>query len=464
MPPDLWEREELRVALAVRPPDIRTVFKTVRKYTGASQTTVGALVGLAQSDVSEIERGEREVQTFEVLDRIAAGLNIPPDLLHSSPDTSFTQPDAAERFSAVARTTATRVRTGPEQALEDDVRRRKLMTGALGLSLGILANPTAASAATGAPTGALELSLFEPAPAEPVTVRDLTVALAHARAAFTDAHYAALGQALPGLIAAAEATRDASSGRQREYAHACVARSYILATELAVKEHSEAAWVTADRSLTAARSSGDAQVVSEAARVVAITMRRAGRSRAAVDFLHRTALSVTENPRTPDASALAAQTCLLLTAAYTAACGRQRGEALDLLDHAEETAGRIPAGHPQLGLLTIAASPAECAMYRISVHNALGTPDEAVGAARTITAEQLSSTERVARWMTETTRMWHKMGDDQRAYAGLRALDRVAPEELRRPAMKAFTADMLYSPQHLPGFKDFAIRTGAVAA
>ncbi|MGW7363936.1 transcriptional regulator [Streptomyces sp. NPDC054841] len=350
------------------------------------------------------------------------------------------------------------------------MRRREMMTGALGISLGLLASSAASpAAATGSsvdPTEGLERVLFEPVPAQPAALPDIAAALRTARGAFTGARYAALGTALPGLIATAEATRDSLSGHRRERAHACIARSYVLATELAVKEHSEVAWVTADRALSAARSSGDPQVISEAARVVAITMRRAGRSAVAVDFLSRTASDVaTKGPKSASPpSALAAQTCLLLTAAYTAASGRQRSHALQLLDEADETASRIPTGNGHLGLLTIAASPNECAMYRISVHNALGTPDEAIQYARQVDPTGLSSTERLARYLTETIRMWRHIGDDRRAYSAMRAMDRIAPEEMRRPAMRASTADMLYSSQHLPGFRDFAVRTGAVAA
>ncbi|QNE73239.1 hypothetical protein F0344_00005 [Streptomyces finlayi] len=101
------------------------------------------------------------------------------------------------------------------------------------------------------------------------------------------------------LIATAEATRDATSGRTRERAQAAVARAYVLATELTVKQHSEAAWATADRALIAARASGDPRPLSDATRVLAITIRRAGRSAAAVDFL----------AGGPQADTLAARVC-----------------------------------------------------------------------------------------------------------------------------------------------------------
>jgi hypothetical protein len=197
--------------------------------------------------------------------------------------------------------------------------------------------------------------------------------------------------------------------------------------------------------------------------VVAITMRRAGRSPAAVDFLINTATTLGVERGTPTPEALAARTCLMLTAAYTAASIKQRGTALDLLDEATETVGRIPAGGKPLGLFTIQASPAECAMYSISTYNALQTPDEGVRHVSSFIPAQLPTTERRARYWTDTARMWHQLGDDGRAYAALRAIAREAPEEVRRPAIKALTTDLLYTPQRLPGLREFAVRTGAVA-
>ncbi|MFD8966117.1 transcriptional regulator [Streptomyces sp. NPDC059568] len=428
----------------------------------------GPSSGLAQSDVSEIERGLRLVQSVEVLVRIATGLNIPLALLGLTDARSTADADAPKmrRSAAVAVRTAARV-AGAEQ--EDDVRRREFMAGALGLGAGMIAGTgsetAGAQAAAGNPAAAMELALFEPTTVS-ATQRpaDLSDALSAARSAFADARYADLGGALPSLIAMAEATRDGADGHRRERAQAVVARSYVLATELAVKQHSEVAWATADRALTAARASGDPQSISEAARVLAITMRRAGRSRAAVDFLARTASSLETEKGTPTAETLAAKACLLMTAAYTAASGGRRSTALDLLQEAEETSGRIPTGGEPSGLFTISASPTECAVYRISAYNALGTPDDAVPFARRVIPAQLASTQRVARYLTDTARMWHQLGDGPRTYSALRAIERRAPEEVRRPALRTLTNDLLYTPQSLPGLREFAVRTGAVPA
>ncbi|RDG31043.1 transcriptional regulator [Streptomyces corynorhini] len=344
------------------------------------------------------------------------------------------------------------------------MRRRELMAGALGVGAGLISgsgDDVAAAQPAANPAAAMESALFEPVIGQPTDLRSLHTSLSAARSAFSNARYSELGQALPSLIATAEATRDAAVGQRREHAQTVVARSYVLATELAVKQHSEAAWATADRALLAARASGSPQAISEAARVLAITMRRAGRSRAAVDFLARTATSLGAGKGFASAEALAAKTCLLMTAAYTAASGKRRSTALDLLQEAEETAGRMPIGEKPTGLFTISASPAECAMYRISSFTVLGTPDDAIPYVTQVNTAQLASTERVARYLTDTARMWHQLGDNHRTFSALRALEATAPEEVQRPALRALTADLLYAPQNLPGLRVFAVRTGA---
>ncbi|MGQ4453205.1 helix-turn-helix domain-containing protein [[Kitasatospora] papulosa] len=442
------------------------MIKHFRQYTGASQTTVGSLAGLAQSDVSAIERGIRQVQSVDVLTRIAEGLAIPLSLLGLA-DEIGSAGHPARRKAPVPQLTAAKV---TKAELEDDVRRRELMTGALGLGASLIAgagsDAAAAEPAAHNPAAAMERSLFEPVTGSPTSQGELADGLATARGLFSGARYAALGRALPALIATAEATRDAAAGRTRERAQAAVARAYVLATELAVKQHSEAAWATADRALIAARASGDPRPISDAARVLAITMRRAGRNSAAVDFLARTAASMVVEKGGPQADTLAARACLLMTAAYTAASGGRRSTALDLLQEAEETAGRIPvdqSGKPA-GLFTISASSAEVSMYRISSLTVLGTPDDAVPYVRRVDPRQLANTERVARYLTDTARMWHQLGDGRRTFSALRAIEHTAPEEVQRPAIRTLTADLLYTPGSLPGLRAFAVRTGAVAA
>ena len=70
-----------RLAAAVAREDWAGVFRVYRMLAGISQTRLGELVGLAQPDVCDIERGRRRVTSVEVRRRIVEGLRIPAESL-----------------------------------------------------------------------------------------------------------------------------------------------------------------------------------------------------------------------------------------------------------------------------------------------------------------------------------------------------------------------------------------------
>jgi transcriptional regulator with XRE-family HTH domain len=78
-PPEFWHRPEVAAALVDR--DMGALLRQYRGFTGASQTVVGLLVGLAQSHVSALERGRRRITSLELFERFADGLGIPRSLL-----------------------------------------------------------------------------------------------------------------------------------------------------------------------------------------------------------------------------------------------------------------------------------------------------------------------------------------------------------------------------------------------
>lgn len=78
-PPGLWDRPEMTHALAER--DLGTVIAIFRRWTGASQTDIGMLVGMPQPHISGIEHGKRLVTSLDLFERFADGLGIPRHLL-----------------------------------------------------------------------------------------------------------------------------------------------------------------------------------------------------------------------------------------------------------------------------------------------------------------------------------------------------------------------------------------------
>ncbi|MEU9478639.1 XRE family transcriptional regulator [Streptomyces sp. NPDC048191] len=284
----------------------------------------------------------------------------------------------------------------------------------------------------------------------------LVAQVAAARRDYCATQYTRLGQALPALIAAAEATRDVSKGQARDEANLALARSYVLAAELANKQHSDSAWVAADRALSAARSSSIPVAVGEASRQLAIAMRRSGRSTAAVSLLTKEAADL--DPA--HAQTAAVRTTLLLTGAYSAATGQDRTTALALMEEAGEEVDRRPAVE---GLFTVEATRAQVDAYRISVLNALGTPDEGVDIAAGLDVDRMPTAERRARAWTDIARMWNALGDASQTFAALQRVEQEGPQEVRRPALRALTAGLLYGPTRIEGVREFAKRTGAMA-
>ncbi|MCZ1009122.1 helix-turn-helix domain-containing protein [Streptomyces lydicus] len=422
--------------------DVGALIRGARNAARLTQKALGALCGYSASAISRIESNQMRLD-YSVAVRLAGVLGIPLDrLTHSS------VPDARQIAT---------VTIWPSDE-EDAVRRRELLTGALAAgATAVMGAGPAAAATPDVQAAGLDDVLFHLPAAEPMAPARLAEQAAAARHAFRAARYTDLGHALPGLLATAEATREVSSGLARQQASGLLARAYVLAAELASKQHSDAAWVAADRALSAARASNMPVVIGEASRVLAITMRRSGQCSSAVHLLTREAADLDAGKHRTGA----VRTTLLLTAAYSAATGGDRSAALGLLDQAQEDVERLPEVP---GLFTVEATRAQVDIYRIGVHNALGTPDEGVKVAVAVDISQMATAERKARAWTDTARMWHALGNGPQTFAALRHVEREAPQEVRRPALRALTSSLLYGPARVQGVREFAIRTGALVA
>jgi transcriptional regulator with XRE-family HTH domain len=438
--------------------DLGAVIRGRRAALRLTQAQLGRACGYSASAVSRVESNEL-VPDLDVLLPMLRTLGIPSEDLglaaHPAERNPMKTPPSQGRPAAPE--TRVTPRQHPREAEEDPVRRRDLLGTAIGLGAALVTATPARAAASADPMAGLETSLWHPAEARPATTSQLDAALAAARSDFEATRYTRLGARLPSLIAAAEASRDTASGRPREQAHAAVARAYILATELANKEHSQLSWATADRAMAAARASGDPIPLGEAARVLAFPMRRAGRPTSAAAVLTSTAAELDGDTD----KLLAVRTSLLLTAAYTAATAADAGTAETLIDEAEVNARRLAKRPLPDGLFTVDASPAQCTLYRISIANALGDPDRGVAPTRALAPVRFRTAEREGRKWTDMARVWAALGERQRTFACLRAVAQVSPEEVERPSLRALTANLLYDGPELPGLREFALRTGA---
>jgi len=110
VPREVWERPEMRTALAQR--DIGRVYKLL-KQDGVAQREIARRTGQRQSEVSEIIQG-RQVRDVTVLERIADGLGVRRELMrlleHAPDDDAYPGREAPQ--------------SGVVQEVTDDVLRR----------------------------------------------------------------------------------------------------------------------------------------------------------------------------------------------------------------------------------------------------------------------------------------------------------------------------------------------------
>lgn len=121
IPPETWEDNEMREALAAR--RVSSVYRLLRVH-GISQRQIAAMTGQSQSEVSEILKG-RQVMAYDVLARIADGLRIPRGYMGLAYD-------EATQIKVVAAGS-----DGAEQAEEDEaVKRRRFLAHAAQVTMG----------------------------------------------------------------------------------------------------------------------------------------------------------------------------------------------------------------------------------------------------------------------------------------------------------------------------------------
>lgn len=458
----LWASPPMQTALAND--DVGAVIRLARRAADLNQTQLGKLCGYSVSTISRIERGQPPSQDIHVRRRIAAALNIPAQYLGlaraDGHDAAVPVGVSAEHVRVDSHRTGTGgVKVGATTAGRGDpVRRRELLSGIAA---------TAASAGwpwhrePGLATSSLaDLLAASTVQAPPQELRALADRLRAARRAFAASHYDDLAGRLGALITAAAATHRQGEGRKRDAATVVLAASYRLASELCVKRNDDAlAWVLADRALTTARVSGQPMSIAHASRCVAIAMRRAGHHDDAVTLLSTSAAQLQLGDNPTDAG-LASYGSLLCTAAYSRAQVGRRDEANTLITEATDAAARLSA---PVGGGEIIFSPTNVTIYKIGICTALGDSAAAIGHARTVDVRRLETPERYARYCLDTARAWEQHGRPDRATQALRAAEKQAPEELRRPSSHELITRLLYAPTVTPsGLRSLAVRVGAI--
>ena len=221
---------------------------------------------------------------------------------------------------------------------------------------------------------------------------------------------------------------------------------------------SSSGWMAADRARVLAAGGGDPLAVGEAARNLAVLARKAGWHDQAASI----ALAAAASPVLAGASpGLAAERGLLVqSAAYTAARAGDRDGMRELTGKAAAIAASL-GGRALLRDHGGGFSPGTVELHRISAENYAGDPGAAVAAAARIDPASLPTTERRARYWTDTARAYGNWGRREECVSALLAAERAAPEETHaRPAIRDMVSGLLVTGRTGPELRGLAARCG----
>ncbi|MDF3303176.1 helix-turn-helix domain-containing protein [Streptomyces tropicalis] len=393
--------------------DVGGLIRWARQQRGWRQADLGKETGYSASAVSRLETADRPATDLDMLKRFADALVIPAGVLAAV--LGVTPPRATTVASAQR----------PAASEEDPMKRRSLL--AAGLAVPALALDHLDEA----------LALL-PAPAFAPSADRLAAQYRRARAQFNRGAHADLIEALPDLLATAEACAD--QGEAADYAR--LAACYDLATETLSKVgRYDASRITADRSNTYARLSGDPLAGAASARAFSIVLRHGGRAATAQRVtLHAAAQVETTGLVTPAQARTFAQ--MLCTVAYAAAEAGDRDRALEMIRDAERAAALLPE---QPGVPTFSVTPASVTLYKVGVLWSLGDAGAAVHAGRNLRPGQFATAERRGRLHTDMARAWWRWNKPEQTAHALLAAHRTAPAEVRdRPSIRAIVTDLAH--------------------
>ena len=249
----------------------------------------------------------------------------------------------------------------------------------------------------------------------------LRAGLAGALADFHHCRYARLAETLPRLISAGHllAADDDAAGTS-----AVLAGTYTLAARMLIKlDDQRLGWMAADRAQAIAVGSGDPLISAEAARNLAVLARKAG--------WHAQATSIALRRRQPRAAWRRSPAGGRTRPAHPVRClhrrprGRSRRHAR--ADRPGSCNRRASGGAVILRDHGCGFTPATVGLHRISAENHAGDPPAAVAAAARVAPASLPTTERRARYWTDTARAYSMWGKREDCIQALLAAEHSAP-------------------------------------
>jgi transcriptional regulator with XRE-family HTH domain len=384
-----------------------------RRRRGLSQPELARMIGRSVAWVSQVERGVRKVDRMSVLENVAAALDVPLAELAAE----------APVVAAVAEETP------------DARGLRLILSGAY----------------------ALRAMLNGRRPPKASTLR------AKSRKVWDLTHagrYTDLTDLLRGLVPDLEAAARAAPESQRAEVYELMATTYqACSAALAKLGEPEAAWIAADRAMTAAERAGNAMLVAAGAFRLVFVFLAAHHYDQAEETSRTAADALQPHADQGDPQAMSLWGALTLQRAVIASRVNDSDAAYDHLERARQVAMRLGDSRNDYNT---EFGPANVGLYEIAIAVELGDAGRALRVAATVDTVGLSA-ERRARMLIDVARAHGQRRQVNEAAAALRQAEDITPEQVHGHELVRQLVSDLLTMQVPPSseLRDLARRVGA---
>jgi len=264
---------------------------------------------------------------------------------------------------------------------------------------------------------------------EAVDLNTVSSLVSAVRAAYQHSRYRQATEGLVRLLTDLDAAAATFDGDLACRVAALQAEAYQVASGLLLKaDDPTLATLAADRSIAAARRSGDPLVAASSIRSVAHALLSCGHAGRSVEVGVTAAQGLRADATDSSAETLSLYGALLLRAAIAAARTGDRDRANILLDEADTAATRLGLDG---NACWTAFGPTNVAQHRVAVAVDLGDAGLAVQLATAVPLAKIALPERKASLCIDTARALSQWRKYDRALAAIRTAERFAPEEVR---------------------------------
>ncbi|WP_229686721.1 helix-turn-helix domain-containing protein [Longimycelium tulufanense] len=371
-----------------------------RKKRGLSQKEFGSLVDRSETWVSQVERGVRKIDRMSVLERVAEVLDVPLAELAPDVPVAAVSPEKPEVVSdlALALTSSDALCAVLQRSQDVDV--EKMVDSA-------------------------------------ILAWDYT----------HSSSYDQLGELLLEVLPDMERAARSTAGKDQKRLFASLAKSYHAAAAVLSKVgETSAAWVAADRAISAAERANDPLLMAEGAFRLTLVFQGARWFELARRTASTAAEALSSVQSKDNPAALSLWGALNLQLAVVAARIDEGDEAYERLQDAQDAAATLGKDRNDYDT---EFGPTNVKLHEVAVAVELGDAGRAIRVGESLDASSLSA-ERQARLLIDLARAHTQRRNLDGAVSCLRRADQIAPQQVRSHALvRAVLADLTQS-----GFSD----------